>query len=348
MPTVFTCEPAWTAPLLAELQRTLAASEHRAVSPGWIASNLSAADEASTPCIAFAAQCLPSAVQQSAPSVSAWSALAGGWIVDALRDHAGPWRLHVFTVAAEDAPKRGRCELIDAGIRELLKKKQRRLLRTLTADPAAPWSDGEALVQLGLPTAADGWLSCCPSDVRHHWRRVVSRFPGGEVQVSPDKTAPSRAFAKLAEVELRMGREITAGETCVDLGSSPGSWAWLALRRGARVVAIDRSELRDDLMRHPALTFLKGDAFRYEPPEPVDWLLSDIIAFPERILELLQHWLTQRWCRRFCVTIKFRGEDEYPRLEEFKSWLADSGVEFCIRRLNNNKNEATVFGEYRA
>ena len=86
---------------------------------------------------------------------------------------------------------------------------------------------------------------------------------------------------------------------------------WRCTRR-ARVVAIDRSPLRPDLMANPALTFLRGDAFKYQPPETVDWLLCDVIAFPQRIIDLLQTWIAGRWCRRFCVTIKFRGNAEYP------------------------------------
>jgi 23S rRNA (cytidine2498-2'-O)-methyltransferase len=97
-------------------------------------------------------------------------------------------------------------------------------------------------------------------------------------------------------------------------------------------------------MEHPRLTFSRGDAFRYEPREPVDWLLCDVIAFPTRSFELLETWLARRWCRWFCVTIKFKGADDYPMLEDFKARLASSAAEFRLRRLTNNKNEVTAFG----
>ncbi|HEV7226078.1 MAG TPA: SAM-dependent methyltransferase, partial [Pirellulales bacterium] len=168
------------------------------------------------------------------------------------------------------------------------------------------------------------------------------------VEVAADSAAPARAFAKLAEVEIRLGRRIAAGETCVDLGASPGSWAYLALARGATVTAIDRSPLGDDLMANPRLKFVRGDAFRYEPPQPVDWLLCDVIAFPARSFELLDDWLQRGWCRWFCVTLKFKGADDYPKLEDFKARLAASGAEFFLRRLTNNKNEVTAFGRRKA
>ena len=112
----------------------------------------------------------------------------------------------------------------------------------------------------------------------------------------------------------------------------------------AQVTAIDRSPLREDLMHHPRLRFVQADAFKYVPEEPVDWLLSDVIAFPARSLELLETWLSRRWCRQFCVTIKFRGQEEYSRLEQCKSLLDSLGTEYCLHRLTHNRNEVTAYG----
>jgi 23S rRNA (cytidine2498-2'-O)-methyltransferase len=110
------------------------------------------------------------------------------------------------------------------------------------------------------------------------------------------------------------------------------------------VVAVDRSPLRADLMHDPLLEFVRGDAFRFEPPKPVDWLLCDVIAFPDRVFELLKQWTESRWCRKFCVTIKFRGADDYGKLEPIKRWLDASGADFILKRLTNNKNEVTAAG----
>jgi 23S rRNA (cytidine2498-2'-O)-methyltransferase len=266
-------------------------------------------------------------------------------MIDGLAGHAGPWRLHVFGVYHDSGALRPRrCQLIRDKIGSLLQKKQRRLLRSLTAGDG-PWLRGEALVQVGLPMPDTGFLSICDADLRFRLRRMVAPFCGGIAGIAADRRAPSRAFAKLIEAELRLGRRIEAGQTCVDLGSSPGSWAYVALERGARVLAVDRSPLRADLMAHPALAFVRGDAFGYRPAERVDWLLCDVIAPAERIIELLQTWVAERWCRRFCVTIKFRGTSDYAILEPLKSWLAAADVEFILRRLTNNKNEITAIGE---
>jgi 23S rRNA (cytidine2498-2'-O)-methyltransferase len=344
---VFTCEPGWEDPLIDELRRVFPQSRHaRSAADGCVVSEMR--DEPSgTPSVALCRQCLPRAEAIEAKSISAWGQAAGQWLIAGLDSHTGPWRLHVFGIAGADGPVgRRRCQLIRENIESLLRKKQRRLLRTQSAADG-PWAADEALVQVGLTDPTNGYFSLCDSRLRIELRRMIAPFSGGIVEIPADRNAPSRAFAKLAEAELRLGRSIGAGQTCVDLGSSPGSWAYLALRRGARVVAIDRSPLRSDLMANPRLTFQRSDAFTYKPPETVDWLLSDVVAFPQRIIELLQTWIAGRWCRWFCVTIKFRGTSDYALLEPLKSWLSAAEAEFILRRLTNNRNEVTAMGEVR-
>jgi 23S rRNA (cytidine2498-2'-O)-methyltransferase len=118
----------------------------------------------------------------------------------------------------------------------------------------------------------------------------------------------------------------------------------VALGRGAHVTAVDRSPLSADLMAHPRLDFVKGDAFSWTPEHRVDWLLSDVVAFPARVIDLADRWIAARLCRRFVVTVKFKGEADYPEIERLKAILERSGAEFEVRRLCNNKNEVTAFG----
>jgi len=346
---IFTCEPGWENVLIDELGRVFPGSSSRSLGAGWVECRLTGEPSCEEPCASFASQMLPGAAPLAAPSISKWAHLAGARLIEALEHHEGPWRLHVFAVKSPEAPVgQARCRLIEEAIVELLRKKQRRLLRSRIVEDERPWAADEAIVQLGLTTPSEGFFSAALPPVRARLSRALSRFPGGIVEIPADLAAPSRAFAKLAEVEIRLGRRIAAGETCVDLGASPGSWTYLALARGARVTAVDRSPLRDDLMKQPRLSFVRGDAFRYEPSEPVDWLLCDVIAFPERSFELLQTWLSNRWCRWFCVTIKFKGQGEYPKLEGFESSLDESGAEFFLRRLTSNKNEVTAYGGTKA
>ena len=50
-------------------------------------------------------------------------------------------------------------------------------------------------------------------------------------------------------------------------------------------------------------------------------------------------------CRRFVVTVKFKGEDDGGALAELKALLARAGTAHVVRRLDANRNEVTAWGE---
>jgi 23S rRNA (cytidine2498-2'-O)-methyltransferase len=202
----------------------------------------------------------------------------------------------------------------------------------------------EALVQLLLVAPDRGYLSVAPAPLPFEERHRLSHFSGGQVELPSDKQAPSRAFAKLVEAEARMGRRIAARETCVDLGAAPGSWTYVALRRGAKVTAVDRSELRPDLMGHRSVQFQRGDAFRFEPGAPVDWLICDVIAAAERSAELLLRWLRHGWCRHFVVTLKLDDTGNTATLALLKNALPQLSTDHWLLRLCANKKEVCAFG----
>ena len=127
-------------------------------------------------------------------------------------------------------------------------------------------------------------------------------------------------------------------------GGLVGASLALALQRGAKVIAVDRSPLRDDLMRDPHLRFHQADAFKFEPPAQVDWLICDVIAAPQRNIDLLLQWLRERRMRNFIVTIKFKGSDEYPLLDRLKRDAPPLCEDFRLNRLCANKNEVSAFG----
>lgn len=322
--------------------------------------------------LAFARQILPHARQVTASSISTWANLLVEAVAGVLPDHE-PWSLHVYPCQEQPAESRigarafhtraragervapqpaaraasgaghHRCRLVREAVVELLQKRRRHLVRYLRKHDA-PFLEGESLVQLVMTSAEQGFLSLALAPLPFQQRRVLSCFPGGEVEQATDKEAPSRAFAKLTEAEVRMGRRIEARATCVDLGASPGSWTYVAIRRGAKVTAVDRAELRPDLMRHQNVRFQQGDAFRFEPGAPVDWLLCDVIASAERSAELLLNWLRQRWCRHFVLTLKVDDAGSSEVLWQLERELPELTSELWLLRLCANKKEVCAFG----
>ena len=174
---------------------------------------------------------------------------------------------------------------------------------------------------------------------------LQSRWLGGMVFVAETKEPPSRAYLKLTEALLLMGWKIESNHRVLDLAAAPGGWSWVALQANAHVVAVDRSELTPELMRHPRLQFLKGDVFQFQSRDHFDWVVCDVICDPAKSLELLQRVLQEMAPDRIIWTLKFRGE---IRIEDLN--LADrvlKGRSYLIRHLNSNKNEVTIIVDHR-
>lgn len=335
---LFLAEPD-TSPFLAdELRRAAPDAAQREIEGLGIAADL----KLEGLLLAFARQTLPDAVEIHAASINAWAdriieATAGIFPDDQ------PWRLHLWPQYGEGKAGLHRCELIHASLEERLKKRRRKLLRSLVESDAV-FDAQTSLVQCILTSPETGWISTSLAPQPYALRSLISSFSRGEVPLADDKSAPSRAFTKLVESEQRLGRQIERGQTCVDLGASPGSWSYVPIQRGANVLAIDRSELREDLMRNPRLHFQVADAFKYKPPQTVDWLVCDVIAAPQRSIDLLLEWLREKRMHNFIVTIKFKGHDEYPLLDILKREAPPLCAEFHLTRLCANKNEVCAFG----
>jgi 23S rRNA (cytidine2498-2'-O)-methyltransferase len=169
--------------------------------------------------------------------------------------------------------------------------------------------------------------------------RCSSPFPNGEVRFVEDRLAPpSRAYLKLWEALTLIGRRPQPGETCLDLGASPGGWSWALQRMGARVISVDKAPLAPAVARLPGIEQRRGSAFALGPDEigPVDWLFSDIACYPPRLLGLVERWLAAGTCRRFVCTIKFQGETDHETARRF---AAIPGSQ--LRHLFHNRHELT-------
>ncbi|MES3037109.1 MAG: SAM-dependent methyltransferase [Bdellovibrionota bacterium] len=163
-------------------------------------------------------------------------------------------------------------------------------------------------------------------------------LPWGEVLFNEDKNAPSRAYMKLWEIfTLHMDAPPPKAVT-VDMGSSPGGWTYVLEKLGCKVYSMDRSPLRDDLMKSPLIEHAKKDVFKLEPKDlpDLEWFFSDVICYPDKLYPWICKWLEHPRCKNFVVTIKFQGTTDFDTLAKFQA-LPDSRV----IHLYNNKHELT-------
>ncbi len=128
------------------------------------------------------------------------------------------------------------------------------------------------------------------------------------------------------------------GSRCVDAGACPGGWTWVLDLLGANVKAIDRSELDPRLMAKPNIEFLKHDAFTLKPEDfgPTDWVCSDVICYPPRLLEWVEKWLESGLAKNFVCTIKMQGQADHETTRRFAAIPGSTVV-----HLGANKNELT-------
>ena len=168
-----------------------------------------------------------------------------------------------------------------------------------------------------------------------------SAFPNGEVQFIEDRTSsPSRAYLKLWEAFTVTGIKPQPGDTCLDLGSSPGGWTWVLAGLGARVISVDKAPLDPRIAAMPGVEVRRESAFGLDPRSAsvpaVDWLCSDVICYPARLLGLVERWIAAGKARRFVCSVKFQGEADFATLDAFKAIPGSR-----IMHLHHNKHEVT-------
>ena len=168
-------------------------------------------------------------------------------------------------------------------------------------------------------------------------------YANGEVAFVEDRVGPpNRAYLKLWEALVRLGRWPQPGERCLDLGASPGGWTWALARLGASVIAVDKAPLDPRIAAMPGVTWRGESAFALAPASvgPVDWLCSDIVCYPARLLRLVEAWRASRQVRNFVCTLKFQGATDHDSATAF---AAIPGAR--LLHLHHNKHELTFLLE---
>lgn len=171
-----------------------------------------------------------------------------------------------------------------------------------------------------------------------------SPFPGGRALGAigeEARDAPSSAHRKIDEALAWLGAEPGPGDLVLDLGAAPGGWSWACLQRGAQVVAVDRADLHDEVARHPRLTHVRADAFRYVPERQPTWLICDVIAEPERSLDVATRALASPALRALVVTLKLKRPAKLDVLKKARA-LARTTPGFFGRAKNLVANKLEV------
>lgn len=181
----------------------------------------------------------------------------------------------------------------------------------VSAKPIEPYSP--------LPSAPLGSWTLLDRDTVLASTRCSSPFPHGEVRFLEDREGPpSRAYLKLWEAFTLAGVRPAPGERVLDLGSAPGGWTWVLASLGADVLSVDKAKLAPRVEALPNVEHRLESAFGLDPRAvgKIDWLFSDVICYPERLLRLVETW-KRAGVERFVCTLKFQGETDHATARAF-------------------------------
>src|SRR5882757_3664849 len=170
------------------------------------------------------------------------------------------------------------------------------------------------------PTAPLGSWTLLAPDRMLAAARCSAPFPNGEVVFVEDRTGPpNRAYLKLWEALVQLRRWPQPGERCLDLGASPGGWTYVLAKLGAQVIAIDKAPLDPKVAAMPGVEWRGESAFALDPSNvgPIDWLFSDIICYPARLLTLVERWRASGRVNNFVCTIKFQAPTDHDSAAAF-------------------------------
>lgn len=168
---------------------------------------------------------------------------------------------------------------------------------------------------------------------------VWPALPLGELRFEENKEGPpSRAYLKLWESFTRLGLYPKKGETCLDIGSSPGGWTWVLAELQGKVISVDKAPLDPKVAAYKNVKFLEKSAFSLSPEElgPLDWFCSDVICYPEKLFKFVQKWWELKERPQFVCTLKFQGETDFKALADFAGLPGSQLI-----HLFHNKHELT-------
>jgi 23S rRNA (cytidine2498-2'-O)-methyltransferase len=182
--------------------------------------------------------------------------------------------------------------------------------------------------------------------------RDSAPWPLGVPRLKLLADAPSRSALKLEEAFLTLldaderARLLQPGMRAADLGAAPGGWTWVLTRHGLRVQAVDNGPLRPHVLETGLVEHLRADGFRWEPRQPLDWMVCDMVEQPRRVAGRMADWFREGWCRHAVFNLKLpmkkRWDETRLCLDLFRE---ESGRPLALRarQLYHDREEITVF-----
>ena len=177
-------------------------------------------------------------------------------------------------------------------------------------------------------------------------------WPLGIPRLRMHADAPSRSALKLEEALLvllddgQRAALLRDGMRAADLGAAPGGWTWVLTRHGLRVQAIDNGPLRAHVLDSGRVEHLRADGFSWQPQQPLDWMVCDMVEQPRRVAERMATWFREGWCRHAIFNLKLPMKKRWAETRLCLDLFAQQSgraLEIRARQLYHDREEITVF-----
>jgi 23S rRNA (cytidine2498-2'-O)-methyltransferase len=174
-------------------------------------------------------------------------------------------------------------------------------------------------------------------------------WPMGIPRLRMPSGAPSRSTLKLAEafMQFTAGRDFEPGLAAVDLGASPGGWTFQLVRRGFHVIAVDNGPMDAALLDTGQVKHRRTDGFHFEPADPVQWMVCDMVESPSRIARLVSDWISKGWCRECIFNLKLPMKRRWEEVQRCRAIIDESlgggGYYLRLKQLYHDREEVTGY-----
>ena len=181
---------------------------------------------------------------------------------------------------------------------------------------------GQLVIDCVLVEPGEWWIGW------HIAEQGPSCWPGGVPQIELPEHAVSRTWLKMVEGLMWSGLPVKAGNSIVEIGSSPGGSCQALLELGLNVTAIDPAEMDEALTKEEKFTHVRGRA--KDLPRRLfsnfRWLASDASTVPNYSLDTIEAIVTHSSVKieGLLLTLKFTDwklADEIPLYHKrIRSW----------------------------
>ena len=105
--------------------------------------------------------------------------------------------------------------------------------------------------------------------------------------------------------------------------------------------------MAESLMDTGLVQHLMADGFTWQPKQPVDWMVCDIVEKPARTTALIETWLGEGLCREAVVNLKLPMKQRYAEvrrlLERMEATFKARKIKVSIacKQLYHDREEVT-------